>query len=207
VDIQLFVRRDARNGIESAKSKVILQNIRVFAVDQTVQRSPEGGEERTIAKTVSLLLTPEQANKLTLAEHLGEISLSPRHPDDESTADSSEYSADDLLSDGEKGSRGKEQGKDGQDESKDGGLLNAIRENLPPAKPPFVMEIVEAQDVREALFDPDTGKPIRDSQAGPGHVKPGASQPTTGSATGGTPSSMTGDQSEPTLENFPIKFD
>ena len=38
--------RMQRTGIETAKSKVILQNIRVFAVDQTVQRSPDGGEEK-----------------------------------------------------------------------------------------------------------------------------------------------------------------
>ena len=85
--MQLFVKRDERNGIDSAKTKVILQNIRVFAVDQTVQRSPDGGEERTIAKTVSLLLTPEQASKLTLAENIGEVSLIPRNPDDEESAD------------------------------------------------------------------------------------------------------------------------
>ena len=69
----------------------------MFAVDQTVQRSPDGGEERTIAKTVSLLLTPEQASKLTLAENLGEVSLIPRNPDDEESADLAEYSTDDLL--------------------------------------------------------------------------------------------------------------
>lgn len=200
VDISLFVRRDARNGIESAMSKVILQNIRVFAVDQTVQRSPEGGEERTIAKTISLLLTPEQASKLTLAEHLGEVSLIPRHPDDEGQADTTEYSADDLLTDNEKGSREKEQARDGKENENDGGLLNAIRQNLPPAKPPFVMEIVEAEDVREALFDADTGKPIRDSQSGTQPAKPGASPMT-------APDSTPGDQSEVKPDDFPIKFE
>ena len=76
-----------RTGIDTAKSKIILQNIRVFAVDQTVQRSPDGGEERTIAKTVSLMLTPEQASKLSLAEQIGELSLIPRNPDDDEAAD------------------------------------------------------------------------------------------------------------------------
>jgi pilus assembly protein CpaB len=208
VDVQLYVRRDARNGIEFAKSKVILQNIRVFAVDQTVQRSPEGGEERTIAKTISLLLTPQQANKLTLAEHMGEVSLSPRHPDDDATADSSEYSADDLLSDGEKGSREKEQARErAEDENANGGLLNAIRQNLPPAKPPFVMEIVEAEVVREALFDADTGKPIRDSHAGPGPAKSGSKPKAGSNSPGDTSSSMTGEQSGPSLDDFPIPFD
>ena len=47
VDVQLFVRKDERAGVETAKSKIILQNIRVFAVDQTVQRAADGGEERS----------------------------------------------------------------------------------------------------------------------------------------------------------------
>src|SRR5262249_34933752 len=36
VDVQLFVRKDQRTGVDTAKSKIILQNVRVFAVDQTV---------------------------------------------------------------------------------------------------------------------------------------------------------------------------
>jgi len=45
VDIQVFVKTGNHNGTETGKSKVILQNIRVFAVDQTVQRSRDGGDE------------------------------------------------------------------------------------------------------------------------------------------------------------------
>jgi len=164
VDVQLFVQKDQRTGIETAKSKVILQNIRVFAVDQAVQRSPDGGEERTIAKTVSLMLTPEQASKLALAEQIGEISLIPRNPDDEQTSDWSEYTIDDLLTSGEKGSRENEQRRDVEQEPASGlgGLVAAVRDALPAAKPPFRMEIVEAFDVREMTFDAETGKPIRD---------------------------------------------
>ncbi len=58
VDVQLFVRKDQRTGVETAKSKIILQNVRVYAVDQSVQRSADGGEERSVAKTISLLLKP-----------------------------------------------------------------------------------------------------------------------------------------------------
>jgi pilus assembly protein CpaB len=164
VDVQLFVKRDERNGIDSARTKVILQNIRVFAVDQTVQRSPDGGEDRTIAKTISLLLTPEQASKLTLAENLGQVSLTPRNPNDEDSADTPEYSTEDLLADGGSNTREKEQARDEKEEppQESGGLLSAIQQYMPPPRPPFVMEIVEAQDVREMKFDADTGKPIRD---------------------------------------------
>lgn len=105
VDIQLFVNRNEQAGIETAMTKIILQNIRVFAIDQTVQRMGDGTESRNIAKTVSLLVTPEQANRITLGERLGELSLIPRHPDDEEMATTEEITVSDLLSDGGKNSR------------------------------------------------------------------------------------------------------
>jgi pilus assembly protein CpaB len=207
VDVQLFVKRDERNGIDSAKTKVILQNIRVFAVDQTVQRSPDGGEERTIAKTISLLLTPEQASKLTLAENLGQVSLTPRNPDDDSSGDMVEYSTDDLLSDGGKGSREKEQARDKEPEkpADKGGLLSAIQQYVPPPKPPFIMEIVEAHDIREVKFDPDTGKPLRDelSTVSPAGALPGAMPPIPATSTStGEPDS----KSKELLNDFPVNF-
>lgn len=165
VDVQLFVRKDQRTGVDTAMSKIILQNIRVFAVDQTVQRSPDGGEERTIAKTVSLMLTPEQASRLSLAEQIGELSLIPRNPDDEEMAGWSEYTVEDLLADGDKNSRAIEQGATEkpaatEDPAANNGLLDAIHNAVPVAKAPFRMEIVEAQAVREVLFDVETGRPI-----------------------------------------------
>jgi pilus assembly protein CpaB len=180
VDIQVFVKLGSHNGAESSKSKIILQNIRVFAVDQTVQRSRDGAEEHAVAKTISLLLTPEQATKMNLAEHMGEISLIPRNPDDEEAANTAEYASDDLLSDGGKSSRKQEQVSEKPEEKKPSpvsSLLAAIQEHVPPPKPPFHMEIVEAQDVREVLFDAETGRPIRD-QAAPGKPgKPGSAAP------------------------------
>jgi pilus assembly protein CpaB len=177
VDIQVFVKLGSHNGADNAKSKVILQNIRVFAVDQTVQRSRDGGDEHTIAKTISLLLTPEQATKMNLAEHMGEISLIPRNPDDEEAANTAEFSSDDLLSDGGKSSRKEEQGTVKTDEKKPSpvsSLLAAIQEHVPPPKPPFRMEIVEAQDVREMLFDATSGRPIRDESTSGKSGKSGA---------------------------------
>lgn len=162
VDVQLFMRKDQRTGIDYAQSKVILQNIRVFAVDQTVQRSPDGGEERTIAKTVSLMLTPEQASKLALAEQVGEISLTPRNPDDDEAAEWTEYTIEDLLADGERGSREKEQGRgEVEDRPADGNLLSAVSNAAAAMKPPFIMEIIKGHELDTQEFDADTGKPLR----------------------------------------------
>src|SRR6185503_1438672 len=127
VDVQLFVRKDSKSGVETAKSKVILQNVRVFAVDQLVQRAAEGGEERSVAKTISLLLKPEQASKLSLAAQIGEISLIPRNPDDEEAAATPEMTVDDLLTSGDMNSRAKEQGgrkEAGDNQNATNNLLN-----------------------------------------------------------------------------------
>lgn len=51
-------------------------------------------------------------------------------------------------------------------------------------RPPFVMEIVEAEDVRQMEFDPFTGKPIRgteESKPRPLPTAPAAPKPAGGS--------------------------
>jgi len=215
VDVQLFVHKDQRTGISTAKSKVILQNIRVFAVDQTVQRSPDGSEEKTIAKTVSLMLLPEQASKLTLAEQIGEISLIPRNPDDQEAGAWSEITIDDLLQDGDINNREKEQGRDDdvaaapEPPAAAESLVDAVRTTIAPVVPPFIMEIVEAQDDREMQFDPETGKPIRNSMEDSGgpRVTPAipASMPTSDSGSDG--GAATNSDVEDALDKFPIDLD
>jgi pilus assembly protein CpaB len=211
VDVSLFVRKDERSGIDSSRTKVILQNIRVFAVDQTVQRAPDGSEERTIAKTVSLLLKPDQASKLSLAENLGEVSLIPRNPDDEESEVASEYSADDLLADGDTGSREKEQAHEVRPAATSPpateGLLAAVQ--AVPSKPNFLMEIVEAHDVRVMEFDPETGKPLRNPESGPA-AGPSVKLPAAVSIDANDKNDSAAQpksDAEKMLDDFPIDFD
>jgi pilus assembly protein CpaB len=213
VDVQLFVRKDQRTGVNTAKSKVILQNIRVFAVDQAVQRAVEGGDEKTIAKTVSLMLTPDQASKLSLAERIGEISLIPRNPDDEDASDTPEYTVEDLLAGTEKNSRAKEQGDakgaEAEGPNPNASLISAI--NNIPKKEPFRMEIVEAHNVHEVLFDADTGRPIRPvseqlgTTAGP--MPYAAPKPQSDGGGNDEPTHSTSDaDASKMLDDFPINF-
>jgi pilus assembly protein CpaB len=211
VDVQLFVRKDQRTGVETAKSKIILQNVRVYAVDQSVQRSADGGEERSVAKTISLLLKPEQASKLSLATQVGEISLIPRNPDDEESAEVAETTVEELLKDGEMNSRAKEQGvtmKEQPTESSNtgGGLIEAIKTVVAP-KGPYRMEIVEAQAVREMYFDGTTGRPIRQASENTGPTGPTIHPTAVGpSPTGGDSKSDDGKSGDKMLEEFPIDF-
>ncbi|WP_425399628.1 Flp pilus assembly protein CpaB [Aeoliella sp.] len=168
VDIQLFVARNPAQGFNTPRTRVILQNIRIFAVDQTVQRAADGGEGRSIAKTVSLVLTPEQANKVALAEQVGELNLIPRSPGDEAVTDAVELDIAGLFGDvNSHNSREREQGPRPDKSSQGGGFLSGLMAQVKKAadeRPPFRMTILEADQVREVDFDPYTGKPIRDSK-------------------------------------------
>jgi len=207
VDVHLFVKADARNNIPYALSKVILQNVRVFAVDATVQRSSDGSEERTNAKTISLMVTPQQASILTLAEKLGDISLVPRNPDDDSSANVAAFTTADLLDSQSAGNREFEQGRDAQTAAAPvdhGGLASVVESAGPPADPPFEIEIIEANAVRLVLIDANTGKPIRNLSPTPAV---GPMVRSSAGETGAVNSAAPDANPEQMIDDFPIDFD
>jgi pilus assembly protein CpaB len=181
VDVQLFVQRNEQNGVARPFTKIILQNIRVYAVDQAVQRSSEGTEERSVAKTVSLVVTPQQASRMTTAENLGELSLIPRNPDDNLIVDDAEQSLDDLFARSDAGSREKERAA--FDKDQEGGVDSAIRKDMEQhpvvaLTPPFRMKIIYPNEVSRVDFDAETGELLeneRDEDHDTGYQGPGTS--------------------------------
>ena len=78
VDVILSRREknaDAR-GTETTTSETILTNIRVLAIDQTVEE--KNGQRVVVGKTTTLELTPRQAETLTLSRQTGTLSLALR---------------------------------------------------------------------------------------------------------------------------------
>jgi len=79
VDVML-TRRDTTaqqaGGVEKYVSETILQNVRVLAVDQTVEE--KNGEKVAVGKTATLEVTPDQAETLALARQQGTRSLALR---------------------------------------------------------------------------------------------------------------------------------
>ncbi len=79
VDVVL-TRRDREaeqaTGTEKFVSSTILSNVRVLAVDQTVEE--KNGARAVIGKTVTLELTEPQAETLVMSRQLGTISLTLR---------------------------------------------------------------------------------------------------------------------------------
>jgi pilus assembly protein CpaB len=64
-----------RGGGDDMRALTILQKIRVIGVDQ---RSDEQNEQAAVARTVTVEVTPEQGQKLALAQKAGTLSLSLR---------------------------------------------------------------------------------------------------------------------------------
>jgi pilus assembly protein CpaB len=101
VDVVL-TRRDVEatkaTGTETKTSETILANVRVLAIDQTVQE--KNGQKVVVGKTATLELSPGQVETLTLAQNLGKLSLALRSITD---AQKTEASNDDTNS-GRRGS-------------------------------------------------------------------------------------------------------
>ena len=86
VDVLVHLLANPGRGISRTATKTILQDVRVFAVDSKYRVNPEDPEATGPAKTISLLVTPEQAELVTLASELGKIRLVMRSPEDDDLA-------------------------------------------------------------------------------------------------------------------------
>jgi pilus assembly protein CpaB len=180
VDVQIFVKPNDRQGIATPFTKIFLQNIRVYAIDQTIEKSADGDEARSVAKTISLIVTPAQANRITLAENLGEISLIPRNPDDDTVVDDSEQGTDELFSRSTAGSREREQRTNPSGDEQEGPLSGfrslmaqamagaaeaAAATPQAPAKSSFQMTIIYPTEVSKVEFS-TSGEPLQATNSG-----------------------------------------
>lgn len=85
VDVQVYLRKGG--NIPDTITKTFLEDVRVFAVNQTTSRDQDEEGNKINAKTISLLLKPAQVEEMLLASRLGQISLSLRRPDDQTMED------------------------------------------------------------------------------------------------------------------------
>ena len=79
VDV-ILTRRDKEAekaaGVEVHSSEIILSNIRVLAIDQTVEE--KAGQRVVVGKIATLELTPRQVETLALSRQMGTLSLALR---------------------------------------------------------------------------------------------------------------------------------
>jgi len=79
VDVLVATQGEGTGGGDKAFSKVILQNVEVLAVAQEVEQKKD---EPQIVKVVTLLVTPQESERLALASHSGTLRLAMRNYND-----------------------------------------------------------------------------------------------------------------------------
>jgi pilus assembly protein CpaB len=175
VDVLVYLRNFG-GGAQHVGTSTILQDIKVFAVNDQ-WRPNEGNETENVAtKNVTLLVTPEQAERLTLATELGKVRLVLRSPDDNLRTDiGAGTTAKDLfgLTDGEnKAEELKFLASNAKDAPKgNGGLLGMLGgAHTGPASDTFAavpdvevftMELLEGPRTRTIEFSRETGRKAR----------------------------------------------
>ncbi len=147
VDVLVHIRANPSQNINQTVTRTILQDVRVFAVNDQVGQNDELSDEQSIAaKTVSLLLSPEETELVALASEIGKIRLVMRSPEDDVASETDGAEVNELLS-------GKQDDRDGDDTSlvydddSDDSLLNLL--NGEP------QEIVEPEPVIETAEVPE----------------------------------------------------
>jgi len=94
VDVLVHIPRGG--DLTQTITKTILQDVKVFAVDSAWEAAT-GGEKSVVARTISLLVTPSQAEQVTLACEMGQIRLVMRSPDDKEQVKVDGTRASDVL--------------------------------------------------------------------------------------------------------------
>ncbi len=96
VDLLVFMQRNPNRGILETATRTVLQDVKVFAVGDQFDLQQAEGKKSIVARTVSLLVTPRQAEVLMLATELGSIRLSLRSYADMQVVDLPGSSPDEL---------------------------------------------------------------------------------------------------------------
>jgi len=98
VDIVVVITPPKGSGNEEMISKIVLQNIKVLANGQNIDRPQNARETERAIKAVTLQVTPEQAEKLALASTEGKLQLVMRNSIDQADEQTAGANKRSLLS-------------------------------------------------------------------------------------------------------------
>ena len=165
-DVQVFIRADPNMGVAETLCKTILQDIRVFAVNDvtsTESQDPKAPDMRSIptGKTVSLLVTPEQAQIVTLASQLGTIRLILRSGDDSEQPKTRDMTAREMLGAFGGSDRKKEDPK-GADDEKFRKWADMIKQSLRSAAKPEPVGISVREEPQRFTMRVRSGAEVSD---------------------------------------------
>jgi pilus assembly protein CpaB len=164
-----------------SSTHTFLHNVKVFAVNNVYSREANGTEAIT-AKTISLLVTPQQAELVTLANEMGKIRLVMRSADDETQDESAGVTQSELF-----------KGGDNTLLQKPSAPAESLLKMLEPAKKPepvepdppvqntWKMVVIKGDAVEEVEFEDGDriGGPVQVRQVNGPNDAPGGATPAT----------------------------
>ncbi len=177
VDLLVYIVKNRDSGIRETTTRTILQDIKVFAVNDVVTLETTGPETKSIpARTVSLLVTPAQAEKVTLATELGSVKLVMRGPEEEAQTQLPGAFPHELLGPSETAQREKEDMESNLNKLKEQGKgvldyftsLRAsanVEKTAPPepAEETWSMRILTGADVNDIILKNSGNSAIADA--------------------------------------------
>jgi pilus assembly protein CpaB len=169
VDLLVHMTKNPTMGLQETTTRTILQDIKVFAVNDVVTLDTNGPETKSIqARTVSLLVTPAQAEKVTLATELGTIKLVMRSPEEDTQVQTEGALPHELFGASDQGRPDQERAGEGLDfnamKEKGQGFLDylkTMREHVDaekaaaavPAKDTWSMRLLNGGDINDVTLE------------------------------------------------------
>ena len=86
VDVLVTMNDDGRETRNGQSTLTLLENVEIMAVDQTIEAPAANKVDAKEMRSVTLLVTPEQAGRLNLGMNKGILHLSLRNPTDDASA-------------------------------------------------------------------------------------------------------------------------
>ena len=161
VDVQVYVRQN--NSSNQSGIRTFLKDISVFAVDADIGTDEATGKQ-VEARSVALLVTPEQASKVTLATEIGKVRLVLRGSQDDLPSVDAPISIKDLFGESETGGEGsaaidelreKMARLENENQSLRDGANNGNAPVDQPTGEPLQMVVIRGFEPSVVLFRPD----------------------------------------------------
>ncbi len=168
VDVLVYLVSNSQHAIAETSTRTVLQDVKVFAVNDVVDMDKDGKDKSITAKTISLLVTPAQAAKVTLACEMGKIRLVMRGPEDNAHAEDASAKPEELLGHSAYSDRNKEVADQKNTDNKSGflDLLNkmkakAVVKQAPesPSTISWTMRILQPNGINDVVLESDNLNP------------------------------------------------
>jgi pilus assembly protein CpaB len=158
VDVVVVIDPREGSGMQDPISKIVLQNIKVLANGQNIDK-PKDEREANSVKAVTLQVTPEQAEKLALASNEGKLQLVMRNQIDQGDEQTPGVNKRGLLT-GERATQAPEPGSLKSEQPKETRAVRRVRVQAEPKpaapapeqKPRTSVEMIEGAKKRSVEF-------------------------------------------------------